>query len=39
MNHAKPETPLERIDRLIWELRGAPRIVDKAVRITLVETR
>ena len=21
MNHAKPETPLERADRLIWELQ------------------
>ena len=35
--HAKPETPLERADRLIWELRelrGTPRVMETAYRIT-----
>lgn len=33
MKHAKPETPLERADRLIWELKGAPRVIDMAYQI------
>lgn len=32
--HAKPETPLERADRLIRELKDAPRVIGAAYQTT-----